>query len=542
MEEAKAAAAQLNQSGTTINVNGNGKNSAKASLKNLSIKSSNGEGGSNNSIPFSSSNITLHSPRARTVTVQGFEAPSSGGGGGGDKKKTLGGTSPILSKLDIGTSVHARTSSVPLEIHTREIQSARPVLGGGGAPSLSNNSFRNHHHGAFGGSSLTTTPTRSSFWGDSSMAASGSRDDLDMMNNPALSTFASSSPYDRQPFSAGGGGLEMKKSWDALPFMKAPLSSNNANQPSNLSIPFSPSSRAAAAAAAASSSSVTSDHPWLSSPVVDPATSSVWPSSPKQASVNMHINTTTTLSSSNTPQSASSTTAHHHVETLGSALGKLSVATNFTNDFRTRNIGSLSAIPFKERVGSFPGTTPVDKQGPGGLFGMTSSSSSSNVLKSSMSAFPDSVAAQTGFFPESPVASSGRMILTESLNGGSVDRAGGSVYGSSLRSVSGMGGLGGMVGSPLATSFGEDRPFGASSFSSSANEQGRKGLRDVWAVSAANVEVVLEEASSSTLVKTSPPLSEAGVEEDIVKGNHVGVRNQSMVSPPVTPLRKTNLS
>ena len=437
-----------------------------------------------------------------------------------------------------------------MEIHTREIQSARPVLGGGGGgQSLSNNSFRNHHHGAFGGSSLTTTPTRSSFWGDSSL--SGSRDDLDMMHNPALSSFASSSPYDRQPFSAGGGGLEMKKSWDALPFMKAPLSSNNANQPSNLSIPFSPSSRAAAAAAAAAttSSSVTSDHPWLSSPVVDPATSSVWPSSPKQTSVNMHINSTSTLVSSNTPQSASSTTTtahHHHVESLGSALGKLSVATNFTNDFRTRNIGSLSAIPFKERVGSFPGTTPVDKQWPGGLVGMSSSSSSSGtVLKSSMSAFPDSVAAQTGFFPESPVVSSGRMILTESLNGGAVDRTGGSVYGSSLRSVSGMGGLGGMVGSPLATSFGDDRPFGASSassFSSSANEQGRKGLRDVWAASAANVESVLEEASSSTLVKTSPPLSEAGVEEDIVKGNHVGVRNQSLVSPPVTPLRKTNLS
>ena len=63
VEAAKAAAAQQNQSGTTININ-----STKASLKNLSVKSN---GDVSHMIPSSSSNITLHSPRARTVTVQG---------------------------------------------------------------------------------------------------------------------------------------------------------------------------------------------------------------------------------------------------------------------------------------------------------------------------------------------------------------------------------------------------------------------------------------------------------------------------------------
>ena len=67
-------------------------------------------------------------------------------------------------------------------------------------------------------------------------------------------------------------------------------------------------------------------------------------------------------------------------------------------------------------------------------------------------------------------------------------------------------------------------------------------MRDVWAASAASVDSVVEEG----ILKTSPPLSEAGVDEDgkgKMNGAHGGhgVKNQSLVSPPVTPLRK-NLS
>lgn len=468
------------------------------------------------------SNITPLSPRVRSVTVQGLEAPERKGRG------ARNGLSPALSRLDIGNA-HSRANSMPLEIHTRQVQSARPIL---------SNSFKNN----FG-----TTPNRlsSSFWEDDDLLRSRSR--------------SPSSIYDRQPLSAGG--IEPKKSWENLSFVKAP-----SLQPPSHAAPFSPSTRTNSAM----------DHPWLSSSVNDSA--SVWqPSSPKLAPAIMST------------------------DALGNALGKLSVATNFASDLQNRNVGSLSAIPFKEQAGFFP-TTPIDRSAFAGVH--------------SSSAYPDSFHANRGFFPDSPVSanpmsnsagahltkpgypadsygplrSSSAMAVgsplatsfgedrtfgemsslyaaidrknTESPHSSLAFFPGSPVASSPISSPwSTMGlaepvstkqpgfpvdsygpirtGSSGMaVGSPLATSFGEDRPFGEMSSVYARSLGRRQVLRDVW--SQAKPTGLPEDK----MLHTSPSLSEGNVNEgeNIIEGLENVDSGSSLVSPPVTPQRSMHNS
>jgi hypothetical protein len=359
------------------------------------------------------------------------------------------------------SAIHARTNSVPLEIHTREIQSARP--------------------------SLSTSFHFSSTTRGTSFSQHNSHWDEDIV---------SPSVYGRQPFSAG---VEGQKSWDNIPLMKNPLS----NQQS----PF-------------SASNPNDHHPWISSSIPTDRNSSVWPHSPKQKSQNLSVNA------------------------LGNGLGKLSVSTNFSTDFKSRNVGSLSAIPFRDQAGI--ANTPIEK-------------SNHFMGLHSMSSFSDSIHASTGFFPESPVLSSSMgarsMILTESL---STKNGFPETYGSSLRSVSGFGGYS-IVGSPLATSFGDD-PFGnafsdppsSPSFLNHANRgqgRSRQTLRDVWSNSipistSENFETTKSSVKPSTLLSGTSTSSSPELSSDLqqrtapeMKTPGLGM-NTSLVSPPATPQRK----
>ncbi|KAJ3371298.1 hypothetical protein HDU91_005432 [Kappamyces sp. JEL0680] len=217
-----------------------------------------------------------------------------------------------------------------------------------------------------------------------------------------------------------------------------------------------------------------------------------------------------------------------NVSGLGAAFGKLSVATDFSSEFKTHHVGSFSALPFQEPNYFSPSVKETQQT----FFG-------------SYSAYPDSVNAN-GFFPESipgtsfkgpagetfPSSYSRREFLSESVPNRTAFPES---YSSSFKTTP----PGIAVSSPLATSF-ED-PF-SMAFSESSpagfrslnrTNRSRGALRDVW-----NASGPAQTPSTSPLLSASLPPHAVSLE----KGAVPLVDPTSMISPPSSPITLPGVS
>ena len=206
---------------------------------------------------------------------------------------------------------------------------------------------------------------------------------------------------------------------------------------------------------------------------------------------------------------------------LGVAFGKLSVATDFSSDFKTQHIGSFSAIPFQDKAAVYPPAAPIDE--------------ASGVFFGSYSAHPESSNGKLGFFSEAVAnmkyansmsesygSYSRRDFISESLPTRQVFL---DSFSTSLK-TSNLNLTGPSIGSPLATSF-EDPFLFASEPTSPGfrplNRRSRGALRDVWS------------SATSNTPSTSPLLS-GSLPPQLDKGVTLSVFDGAPVSPPSSPV------